>query len=121
MKMIDNKKKGEENLGDSNEEIKEHFPSIYREIKENEKLLEEKELRTSSGIKKVRKFSSYTPSILDFICRCKTEEEAIEIIDFSLNKKVITKEYAESLKKRLEEEGLESFGEHRAAGYYEKA
>ena len=121
MKVIDNKKRGEENHGDSNEEIKEHFPSIYREIKENEKLLEEKELRTSSGIKKVRKFSNYTPSILDFICRCKTEEEAIEIIDFSLNKKDITKEYAETLKKRLEEEGLESFGEHRAAGYYERA
>lgn len=121
MKVIDNKKRGEENHGDSNEEIKEHFPSIYREIKENEKLLEEKELRTSSGIKKVRKFSNYTPSVLDFICRCKTEEEAIEIIDFSLNKKVITKEYAESLKKRLEEEGLESFGEHRATGYYERA
>lgn len=120
MKMRDNRKKGEENLGDSDEEIKEHFPSIYREIKKNEKLLEEKELRTSLGIKKVRKFSDYTPSILDFICRCKTEEEAIEIIDFILNKKEITIEYAEALKKRLKKEGLESFGEHRTAGYYER-
>lgn len=114
-------KKKSVDSGDREEEIQEHFPAIYRELQEGEEKLREEELRTSSGSKKVRKFKGYTPGVIDFICRCKTEEEALEIIDYMLKKGEISEEHAKDLRKQLEEKGLEFFGEHRTPGYYERA
>lgn len=115
------KKPKDEELGDLEEDIKEMFPALYRELKENEKILAEQEERTSHGTKKIRKFAGYEPGVIDFICRCKTDEEAREIIEFMLKRGEITEEYAAELLKQLEEQGLESFGEHRTPGYYERA
>ena len=81
----------------------------------------EEEARTSAGSKKVRKFRGYTPGVIDFICRCKSNEEAEEIIEYLQKKGDITEETAKELKKQLHEKGLEFFGEHRTPGYYERA
>ncbi len=103
------------------EEFKDVFPSLFREIKDGEKGIMEKEHRTSAGSKKERKFKGHTPGAIDFICRCKSEKEAKEIIDYLLRKREITEEHANNLKKQLQEKGIEYFGEHRAPGYYERA
>ncbi|MCK4972033.1 MAG: DUF2095 family protein [Candidatus Heimdallarchaeota archaeon] len=103
------------------EEFKDVFPSLFREIKDGEKGIMKEEHRTSAGSKKERRFTGYTPGAIDFICRCKTEQEAEEIIDYLLKKGDITEEYANNLKKQLQEKGLEYFGEHRGPGYYERA
>jgi len=118
--MNDRKEKKEE-LGDRIEDIKEFFPALFRELTENERLLVEEETRTSHGTKRIRKFAGYDPTVIDFICRCSTIEEALEIIDFMLKRQEITEEYAQELKKQLKEDGLESFGPHRTPGYYERA
>jgi hypothetical protein len=107
--------------GDDREDFQSHFPAIYREIMEGEDQIQEEERRTTTGSKKVRKFRGYTPGVIDFICRCSTEEEALEIIDYMHKKGDITEDYANELKKQLKDKGLEFFGEHRAPGYYERA
>ena len=117
---MEERNKGKE-TADSPEDFKEYFPSIYEEIVESNHELEENETRTSTGSKSVRKFRGYNPSITDFICRCKTDEEALEIIKYMLEKGEITEEEEKAIKKQLEEKGLESFGPHREAGYYERA
>ncbi|MHA1260249.1 MAG: DUF2095 family protein [Candidatus Heimdallarchaeaceae archaeon] len=66
--------------GDLIEDIQEHFPALFKEIMEGEEQLKDEESRTSSGSKKIRKFMGYMPGVVDFICRCKTEKEALEII-----------------------------------------
>jgi hypothetical protein len=106
---------------DNEEEFANHFPALYKELKQSEEALKEEEMRTAAGTKSIRKFRGYDPGVIDFICRCKTEEEAIEIIDYMLKKGDISESYADELKKQLKEEGLEFFGEHRAPGYYERA
>ncbi len=103
------------------EEFKDVFPALFREIKDGEKGIMKVEQRTSAGSKKERKFKGHTPSTIDFICRCKTEQEAEEIIDYLLKKGDITEELANNLKKQLQEKGLEYFGEHRGPGYYERS
>ncbi|MCG3222624.1 MAG: DUF2095 family protein [Candidatus Heimdallarchaeota archaeon] len=103
------------------EEFGDHFPVLSREIKEGEKNISESEMRTVSGSKKDRRFQGYTPGVVDFLCRCETEEEAMEIIEYMLKKGDLTEEYANMLKNQLKEKGLEFFGEHRNPGYYEKA
>ena len=107
--------------GDDKEDFQSHFPAIYREIVEGEEEIQEAEMRTEAGSKKVRRFRGYSPSVIDFICRCTTDEEAIEIIDYMRNKGDITEDFANELKKQLKEKGLAFFGEHRAPGYYERA
>ena len=117
---MDKKKRHPDEFEEETEEIIEHFPAIHREITEGNKKLEEEEIRTSSGTNRVRKFRGFTPGVVDFICRCETKEEALEIIEYLLKNGDLSKEYAATLKKYLNEEGLEYFGEHRAPGYYER-
>jgi len=118
---MDKKKRRPDEFEEETEDFKEHFPAIHREITEGNEKLEEEEIRTSSGIKHVRRFRGYTPGVVDFICRCETKEEAIEIIEYLLKKGELSEEYAASLRKQLNEKGLEFFGEHREPGYYERA
>ena len=103
------------------EEFKDVFPVLSREIKSGEKGILEEESRTSAGSKKVRKFLGYTPGVTDFLCRCKSEEEVEEIIQYLLKKGEITEEHAKYLQNQMKEKGLEFFGEHRTPGFYERA
>ena len=59
------------------------------------------------------------PDVIDFICKCETDEEAIEIIDYLVSRDELTKELGEEYKKQLNKEGLESFGQYRPRGHYE--
>lgn len=102
-------------------DFEEVFPALYRDIKGGERGILEEEHRTSSGSKKTRKFSGHMPGATDFICRCKSIQEAEEIIDYLLKKGEITEEHANNLKKQLQEKGLEYFGEHRKPGYYDRS
>ena len=101
--------------------LQSHFPTLYKEVAEGEERILEDEIRTNTGSKKVRKFMGYIPGVIDFICRCSTDEEALEIIEYMLSKGDISEKHAKELKKQLQERGLEFFGEHRAPGYYERA
>ncbi len=62
----------------------------------------------------------FNPNIISFLRRCRTEPEAQEIIDYMCRKGEITKEDAEKYTKQLKEQGVRSFGEYKAPGYYEK-
>lgn len=118
---MDKKKKRSDEFEEDVEEFKNQFPALHREMSEGKRELDEEEIRTSLGSKRVRKFRGYTPGVVDFICRCETKEEALEIIEYLHKKGELSEEYAKTLKKQLNEQGLEYFGEHRAPGYYERA
>ncbi|MHA1377871.1 MAG: DUF2095 family protein [Candidatus Helarchaeota archaeon] len=60
------------------------------------------------------------PDVVDFIRRCNTNEEAIEIIEFMLCREEIKEDYAQKLRDQLILYGLESFGPKKKPGYYEK-
>ena len=67
-----------------------------------------------------RRFAGYEPSIIDFIRRCTSETQALEIIEYMRVREEITVNDAEKLCKQLEEEGLKSFGRKKNSGYYER-
>lgn len=64
------------------------------------------------------RFAGYDPSIIDFIRRCDTDEQAKEIIDFMVNKGELATEEANKIRKQLANEGLRSFGTKKEKGYY---
>lgn len=66
------------------------------------------------------KLASYSPDPIDFIRRCETKEQALEIIAFLEERKEIDEAYAESLRHQLKTRGLESFGSRKTWGHYER-
>jgi len=113
-------RRDERNLEKEEDTLESHFPALHKEILEGEERILEDESRTTTGSKKVRKFMGYIPGVIDFICRCSSDEEALEIINYMLKKGDISETHAKELIKQLREKGLEFFGEHRAPGYYER-
>lgn len=95
------------------EELRKAFPNLMKEIEGTS--VEEKITI------KIDKSRGYEPTVIDFIKRCENDEEAIEIIDFLEKRGEITKDYAESLKARIREKGVRSFGKRRKPGYYFRA
>ena len=61
----------------------------------------------------------YEPTAVDYIRRCTSKEEALEIIDFLEKQGTIVAKYAKKLKSQLNKQGLRSFGQHRGPGCYE--
>ena len=60
----------------------------------------------------------FVPSALDYIRRCKTNEEALEIINYLEAKEEIDSKTAESLRKKLASECLLVFGPPKKPGHY---
>lgn len=65
-------------------------------------------------------FEGYKPDVIDFLRRCDTEEQAVEIIDFMERRNEISREYAEKLRRQLKEKGVRTFGSKKEDGYYLK-
>ena len=61
----------------------------------------------------------YEPTAVDYIRRCNSEDEAIEIIDYLEKQGTVVAEYAKKLKNQLKKQGLRSFGQHKEPGCYE--
>jgi hypothetical protein len=100
------------------EEFKKKYPKLAKEMeigngKSDLKFNVEKP-------KNNRKFAGYEPSVKDFIRRCTNETQALEIIEYMRSREEITEDKAEKLYRKLEKEGLKSFGRKKNPDYYEK-
>jgi hypothetical protein len=65
-------------------------------------------------------FDNYMPDVIDFICRCDTEKQAKEIVDYMEKKGEIDRKYAQKLRTQLKKKGVRSFGAKREEDYYLK-
>jgi hypothetical protein len=63
-------------------------------------------------------FRDFLPSVLDYVCRARTTDEAKEIIDFSLKQGHLSKQEADMFLEKLEKEGVRAFGPIRTEGHY---
>lgn len=108
--LSDDKLTIEYDLGD----FKDSLPNLSEEIFANKSKSEV----TISGIR--HESVPEDPEAIDFIQRCKTDDEARQIIQYLLGKKEITKEEAKKLLLQLEKEGVRSFGPLKTYGFYER-
>jgi hypothetical protein len=107
------------------EEFRERFPALSRELEaeaelqitayrtSEEEALEEEELE-------LQDFSGYNPTIIDFLRRCETDEEALEIINWMESRGEITHEMAKDLRITLTKKGVRAFGPKKEWGWYER-
>lgn len=97
------------------------FPNLYREI-ELKKMsisidavrLDEVEAEKEAS----RPKSPTLPTLIDYLRRCDTDEEALEVINYLERRGEVTSEHAEKLRKQVTEHGVRSFGKKKEWGYY---
>jgi hypothetical protein len=65
-------------------------------------------------------FRHYNPTVVDFIRRCDTEDQAEEIICYLFKRGEITTQEAAEVRKQIKKEGLRSLGPKKEEGYYFK-
>ncbi len=62
----------------------------------------------------------YVPTVVDYLRRCKTVEEAYEVINYLEKHGELKHEDAEEYRRLLKENGLEYFGSRKEENYYYK-
>lgn len=65
-------------------------------------------------------FRHYNPTVVDFLRRCDTHDQAEEIITYLQNRGELTEEKACEVRAQLKKEGLRSFGPKKEDNYYFK-
>ena len=113
------------------------YPILKKEIEKKEKMVHlqyvdevlakqieediEKESEPSEKIVSMPdrfKFVGHDPNVVDFIRRCDTVDQALEIIDYLENIGDISTSDGEKIRKQIETEGLRSFGPKKEKGFY---
>ncbi|WP_048058167.1 DUF2095 family protein [Pyrococcus yayanosii] len=106
------------------EEFKEKFPALAKELDGEEGLpIEGIRLDEYQFLKEEEEgidFSGYNPTIIDFLRRCETDEEALEIINWMEKRGEITSEIAKELRVTLVHKGVRAFGPKKEWGWYER-
>ena len=103
--------------------FKKMFPKLCEEIEAGNSKVDIHSVRTNSN-KVERKlqnsFRNYDPSVIDFLRRCDTKNQARKIIAYLEKRGELNKEYAAKLRKQLKNKGLRSFGTKKKENYYFK-
>jgi hypothetical protein len=99
--------------------FRKYFPNLADEIDKGLSSLPIESVRTDEKVGEERgTLSGFMPDVIDFLRRCDTEDQALEILAYMEKRKEITHEYAERLTIQLKEKGVRSFGEKKEHGYY---
>jgi len=112
------------------DELNEKFPHLITEITGKKKSVKIDSIENNIALKQFKlKFSSpnelVNPNAIDFLRRCTNRNEALNILEYLLKQKEISKKDYNSFKNQiLKEEGLKEFidkhGGFKGPGYYEK-
>ena len=103
--------------------FKKMFPNLSEELEGGDSKVTIGSVRTDPDAAEKSmsdKFRNYDPTVIDFIRRCDTEEQAKAIITYLEKRGELSKEYAAKLRKQLKTEGVRSFGPKKEEGYYFK-
>ena len=107
--------------------VLEHLPHLAAEIGRSKSDVKiegvrwEETNRTQQTVKPgAPRFSGYSPDVVDFLRRCSTDDEAMEIITFLEKRGELKSVHAKELRKQLRSQGVRSFGSKKTWGYYER-
>ncbi|MEO2152274.1 MAG: DUF2095 family protein [Thermococcus sp.] len=104
------------------EEFKKRFPALAKELEEGGVPIEAFRADEEEGEQEAepRSFAGYEPTVIDFLRRCETDEEALEIINWMESRGEITPEIAKELRITLAKKGVRAFGPKKEWGWYER-
>jgi hypothetical protein len=100
------------------DELKKIFPHLAQELKGSDQSMPISGVRSDPS--QTENWRGYSPDIIDFLRRCTTITEGLEIIAFLESQQEITPDYAKQLRKQLHNQGLRSFGSKKKQEFYIK-
>ncbi len=105
------------------DEFEERFPALAKELEEEGVPIDAYRTSEKKAIAEedeMRDFSGYNPTVIDFLRRCETDDEALEIINWMEERGEITHEMAKELRITLVQKGVRAFGSKKEWGWYER-
>lgn len=96
------------------EEFKKRFPGLAGEI------FGGKTKKIALRMTIIDPWRGYVPTAVDYIRRCRTIEEAFEVIEYLVKRNELSHEEAEKLRVKLREGGIDAFGGRKEDNYYYK-
>lgn len=102
-------------------EFREAFPALNKELEEKStKTYKIDGVRTMSEETEPTKGARmyFEPDVVDYIRRCDTMSQAMEIVEFLLKQSEITTAQAREIKSQLKADGLRSFGSKKEKDHY---
>jgi hypothetical protein len=96
------------------EDFKKKYPRLADE------LLGGKTKHLKLKVELIDPWRGYVPTVVDYIRRCKSIEEANEVLDYLVKRSELTVEEAEKYREILRNEGIEAFGGRKEDNYYYK-
>lgn len=109
------------------DEFRDSFPALSDELESGStQELPIRGVRTLSGEESEEKKTEeetaqvvgWTPDVVDYIRRCDTKTQAVEIIDYLLKKGDLSQKEARDIKSQLRTQGLRSFGSKKERDHY---
>lgn len=100
--------------------LREKFPHLAQEIDERTEAISFDAIRTDSEEARKATYPDRAkgPTLIDFLRLCNTDEEALEIIDYFVERGKLELERARKLRRQLVNQGLRSFGPKREPGKF---
>lgn len=104
------------------EEFEKKFPALAKELEEGGIPIDAFRTDEEEGeeLAEPMDFSGYEPTVIDFLRRCETDDEALEIINWMESRGEITPEIARELRITLTKKGVRAFGPKKEWGWYER-
>jgi hypothetical protein len=96
------------------EDFKKKYPRLADE------LLRGKTKHLKLKVELIDPWRGYVPTVVDYIRRCKSIEEANEVLDYLVKRSELTIEEAEKYREILRNGGIEAFGGRKEDNYYYK-
>lgn len=102
------------------DEFRQSFPALTKELEEgNTQSFKIDGVRTmSEESDQGQEKQTFTPDVVDYIRRCDTVPQAVEIVDFLAKQGEITAAQAKAIKSQIKTEGLRSFGAKKEKDHY---
>jgi hypothetical protein len=103
------------------EEFRRTFPSLAKELQEKQTQsfkIDGVRVMPEEPQEGTPERRTYLPDVVDYIRRCDTVKQALEIIDFLLKQEEISPSDAKAMKSQLRTEGLRSFGAKKEKDHY---
>ncbi|MHA1769582.1 MAG: DUF2095 family protein [Candidatus Thorarchaeota archaeon] len=104
------------------DEFQRMFPSLAKELRENKtqsfKIDGVRTMPEEPEVDVTPEKQTFLPNVVDYIRRCDTVNQAVEIIDFLLKQEEISSTDARAIKNQLRTEGLRSFGAKKEKDHY---
>jgi hypothetical protein len=101
-------------------EFKRKFPHLYEELEDSPPTEEADSESPESMDTEKDKSGEYIPEFRSYIRRARTNDEAVEVVNYLRKRGELSEKHASGLLKQIKEQGVRSFGSLKTWGYYER-